>query len=312
VNAAPLFSIVTPTLNQGRFIEHTIRSLLAQTCTDYEHIVIDGGSTDGTRDILRRNEGRYPMRWVSGADEGMYEAVNKGLAMARGRIHAYLNSDDLYLPWTLDLVAKYLTAHEAIDVVFGDAINIDEETGLEHLRIFPGFDRQRLVEVWPLPQPATFWRAGVSEALSGFDQSLKYVGDWDFFIRTSSTFRVRKLDEVLAIERRHGASKTIGQSDAMVAETAMMLNRYRDPTMSRLGRTFVKARALAARRRTWLRFLREARRTHRAAGGPWGNLLSSGTLSLSIPRLVAGMVPGAPYSWKVGAVGTDKDWLRPE
>lgn len=311
VSGAPLVSIVTPTLNQGRFIEHTIRSLLAQTYGDFEHIVVDGGSTDETHDILRRYESKYRMRWVSGKDAGMYDAINKGLGMAEGRLHAYLNSDDLYFPWTLEIVTAYLVAHPDVDVVYGDTINVDDATWGEHFRILPGFDAARLVHVWPIQQPAAFWRIGVSTGVSGFDPSLMYVGDWDFFIRASQRFRFEKVDEFLAIERRHATSKTIGEEDSMAVENGLMLRRYQGLGMSRARRTLLLTRALVARRAAWLRFLGEARRPHHEPDGPWGRLLTSGTLSISVPRLAAGLIPGAPYRWKVGAIRTGRDWLRP-
>ena len=97
----PLVSVITPVLNGGSTLELTLRSVAAQKYRNLEHIVIDGGSTDQTLDILRRFRSSIPFRWVTEKDSGMYSAINKGIAMARGDVLAYLNADDLYFPWTL-------------------------------------------------------------------------------------------------------------------------------------------------------------------------------------------------------------------
>lgn len=307
----PLFSIITPTFNQGRYVEHTIKSLLAQTFDDFEHIVVDGGSTDETLDILRRYEGEYRMSWTTGTDDGMYDAINKGLAWATGHIHAYLNSDDLYFPWTLRVVAEVMQANRAIGVVYGDSVNVDEVTGAEHLRLNPPFDEGRLRYVWSLVQPAAFWRSEVSDSTGGFDPEYKYVGDWDFFIRASEHFRFAKHDEFLAIERRHQASKTIGEEDPMARESSRMLLRHIRPDTTPTQRRLLRIRAVLARRRTWLRFLSQARRDEHDETRPWGRFLAAADIHVDVPRLAGGFIPGMPYRVKAGAVRSNRDWLRP-
>src|SRR5262245_60785129 len=99
-------SIITPTLNRAPLLEYTLRSVRGQSYANVEHIVVDGKSNDGTRDLLQRYEPTYNLRWTSESDSGMYAAINRGLGMASGDILAYLNSDDLYFPWTLELVAR--------------------------------------------------------------------------------------------------------------------------------------------------------------------------------------------------------------
>src|SRR5512143_842563 len=128
---APTVSIVTPTLNQARFLRRTLDSVRAQTYPVSEHIVVDGGSTDGTLDILAREGERPALQWTSGPDGGMYEAVNKGLAMASGEILGYLASDDVYLPWTIEAVVEAFAARPTVDIVFGDGITIEEESGTQ-------------------------------------------------------------------------------------------------------------------------------------------------------------------------------------
>lgn len=103
----PLVSIITPSFNQGDFIADNILCIRNQMYKNIEHIIIDGSSTDDTLEVLKKYEGSYNMRWVSEPDNGMYEAVNKGLKMSKGEILAYLNSDDLYLPWTVKVVVRF-------------------------------------------------------------------------------------------------------------------------------------------------------------------------------------------------------------
>jgi hypothetical protein len=160
-----------------------------------------------------------------------------------------------------------------------------------------------------MSQPTLFWRREVTLGLEGFRSDLKYVGDWDFLIRASERYKIVKVDEFLAIERRHGASKTLGESGPMAAENDQMLRRHRESAASRIGASLAYARATAARRATWLRFLREARRPDHPQGTAWSNLLTAGAVEIDVPRLLAGFVPGVPYRWKSGAVRTGRDWL---
>ena len=121
----PLVSIVTPTFERAHFIERTIRSVAGQSYPHVEHIVVDGASKDGTAALLERCATQYNLRWVSEPDRGMYDAINKGLRMARGEIVAYLNSDDLYFPWSVERVVDAFRQDIATDLVYGDALRID-------------------------------------------------------------------------------------------------------------------------------------------------------------------------------------------
>ena len=130
-----LVSIVTPTLDRVDLLRHTIESVKRQTHANLEHIIVDGGSTDGTLELLTRYEGSYPMRWVSEPDDGMYQAINKGLRSASGDILAYLNSDDLYFPWTVDTVV------EALRKLARSAANWPRSTICSVLALSPGSHR---------------------------------------------------------------------------------------------------------------------------------------------------------------------------
>src|SRR5690349_10977185 len=132
-------SIVTPTLQRATFLERTLRSIRAQTYPSVEHIVVDGGSTDGTLPLLEQYASTYNMRWLSEPDGGIYDAINKGMRMATGDILAYLNSDDLYFPWTVDVVMRAFEEHPEADLVYGDAIRLDEIRGWVTPAFMPPF-----------------------------------------------------------------------------------------------------------------------------------------------------------------------------
>jgi len=139
----PLVSIVTASYNQGKFLEETILSVKNQDYSNIEHIIVDGGSTDNTVEILKRYDGTYDMRWVSEADGGMYAAINKGLRLSRGDVLAYLNSDDRYFPWTVAVAVQALQDHPEVGFVFGDTLNVKEGTDSVSLLFYPTFGISR-------------------------------------------------------------------------------------------------------------------------------------------------------------------------
>jgi len=206
----PRISIITPSYNQGRFIEETVKSVLAQDYPDVEHIIIDGGSTDGTLEIL----GKYShLKTISGPDKGQAEAVNKGLKMASGEIIGWLNSDDTYFPGTLKEVAAAIDPGKGIYMAMGRCAYIDEEghfTGKEHPSAFSGHGN--VVKVWKghtIPQPALFFHRKVYEECGGLDESLYFVLDYELFLRYTERFGIRPVDRLWATYRLHSASKTL-------------------------------------------------------------------------------------------------------
>ncbi|HVO97775.1 MAG TPA: glycosyltransferase family 2 protein [Bryobacteraceae bacterium] len=218
----PLVTIVTACLNSGRFVEQTILSVLEQGYPRLEYIVMDGGSTDGTIEILKKYEAR--LRWRSSPDKGAADAINKGFALGSGAILGFLNADDLYLPGAVSAAVRHL--REAEDAgVYGDAWWIDEAGG----RIAPypvkEFDRAALNRGCFICQPASLFRRSAFESVGGLDPDLHLAFDYDFWLRLTRTHRLRRIPEALAESRMHRANKTLGQREAAFRETFRVLKR---------------------------------------------------------------------------------------
>jgi len=232
----PRISIVTPSLNQGAFIERTIRSVLEQGYPDLEHIVVDGLSTDGTAETLARHPHLIVIRE---ADGGQGEAINKGFARASGAILGFLNADDTLEPGTLFDVARRLDAGAGRHVVMGRCRFIDADdrfTGIEHPSAFAG--HERVLAIWRghwLPQPAIFWTRAAWERAGPLDAGEHLVLDYDLFCRMSRHFAFEPVDRVYANYRLHEASKTVGADDATRLERSIRVSRrYWGPWWSAL------------------------------------------------------------------------------
>lgn len=222
--ASPLVSIVTPCRNAAQFIEETIASVLAQDYPRIEYIVMDGGSTDGTLDILRRFEGR--LRWVSGHDRGAADAINRGFSISYGEIFAYLNADDLYLPGAVSTAVRALEDHPESAVVYGDAWWIDESG--DRIAPYPvrDFDRALLSRECFICQPASFLRHGAFENVGGMDPDVDLTFDYELWMRLSRTYTMRRIPETLALSRMHRSNKSLGQRREVFRETFRVLRRH--------------------------------------------------------------------------------------
>ncbi|MCL4553031.1 MAG: glycosyltransferase [Candidatus Marsarchaeota archaeon] len=205
----PRVSIVTPSYNQAQFIEETIRSVLLQGYPDLEYIIIDGGSTDGSVDIIRRYE-PWLAYWVSEKDRGQSEAINKGFARATGEIVAWLNSDDVYMPGGISQAVVALCSHPEASLAHGDVQIMDEVGQVTRLAVTHG-DAWHLVN-WlsgkGLAQQATFWRRSLFGEIGLLRPDLRFIMDYEFFLRASEHHVFLHLPAVLARFRIHGQSKT--------------------------------------------------------------------------------------------------------
>ena len=221
-------SVVTPSLNQGRFLPECLASVrvAAENARGHEveHIVIDGGSNDGTLDILRA---QTFARWISEPDSGQSEAINKGLRQSTGDILAYLCADDLYEPQAVAHVLDAFAADEAIDVIYSDFFFLEGDSGRKRSKSSATFRADNLHNSNPLGQPAVWWRRRVYDTFGGFDESLHYCMDHEYWLRLGAKARWHRFPEALAASRLHSDAKTSRQLADMWRETARMLTRDR-------------------------------------------------------------------------------------
>ncbi len=241
VPRAPAITVVTPSLNQGAFIERTIRSVLEQNYERVRHLVIDGGSTDGTLEILQRARDRYPGRFdfVSEPDRGQAHAVNKGFDRASGDVVGWLNSDDVYEPGCFEAVAGAFRDHPGCDVLYGRAHYLGEEDQL--LGVYPThteFRWQTLAHECFICQPTVFLRRRVLDDGFRLDEELLMCMDYDFWIRLGKELEVRFLDQVVASSRMYRDNKTISRRSEVYREIFRTVKRHygRLPFSWALGR----------------------------------------------------------------------------
>ncbi len=240
----PLVSIVTPSFNQARYLEATIQSVLSQTYPRLEYIIVDGGSTDSSVDIIKKyvlDSSDLPLDqkqasglqkhkitwWVSEKDKGQTDALNKGFARANGDILAWLNSDDTYEPNAIWSVVKFMQPNPEIGLLYGDANYINEEgrvigkfpaaqTGLKRLR--EGYVH--------IPQQASFFRGKLWREVGPLDPSFYFAMDYDLWVRLATRSQVKYVPQTWANFRLHTAGKTIAADDRCWPE--MVRVHYRD------------------------------------------------------------------------------------
>ncbi len=186
--SAPLVSIVTPSFNSKPYIKATIESVINQNYHNIEHIIIDGGSTDGTIDVLKN----YPnINWVSEGDNGQSHAINKGFNLAKGEIIGWLNSDDTYEPNVVINSVKFLLENVDVDIVCSHINIIDENDQIIGVSLTEPFDLVKLLNHNVIKQPTVFMRRRVIDELKGVNEELHYVMDWEFWLRAGlSDFKI--------------------------------------------------------------------------------------------------------------------------
>lgn len=217
-------SVVTPSYNQGRFIERTLQSVSTQTGVEVDHFVADGGSTDETVAILQRHTGT--VRWVSESDRGQAHAVNKGISATDGEIIGWLNSDDVYYPGALASVREFFQRNPHVDVMYGQADHIDvDDRAFEPYPTEP-WDLERLHDKCFMCQPAVFVRRRALQAYGLLDESLQYCMDYELWLRLGAAGAVfAHVPAKLAGSRLYPETKTLGSSVAVHREINRMLRR---------------------------------------------------------------------------------------
>lgn len=220
-------SIVTPSLNQGRFLERTIRSVLDQEGVRIEYFVADGGSDDETPEVLRRHDGR--LRWISRPDRGQSHAVNRGLRATGGDIIGWLNADDVYYPLAVSRAVAAMRADPSIDVIYGRADWIDESDAV--IAPYPAepWDFERLKHTCFICQPAVFFRRRVLERFGPLDESLQYCMDYEYWLRLGAGgAKFAYVDHILAGSRLHAKTKTLSRRFQVHREICRMFSeRFR-------------------------------------------------------------------------------------
>lgn len=216
-------SVITITLNRCDFLRKAIDSVLAQNYEDIEHIVIDGGSTDGTVEMLRG----YPhLKWISEPDDGQADAMNKGLRRASGDIFAWLNSDDTYPPNTFMTVADYFKTHESVAMIFGRCNLVNKQgESIGQTRMHEFQLRRVLLGFNNINTPATFVRLSAMRQLGEFDLNLRATYDVDMWIRVARQFKVQALNVMLSNLCLHDGSGLVG-TRAHVKELPLLRERY--------------------------------------------------------------------------------------
>lgn len=223
---SPLVSIVTPSFNQGCFLRRTIESVLGQTYPNIQYVVIDGGSTDESVDILESYGDRFD--WISEPDKGQTDAINKGMARVQGDILAYLNSDDVLLPDAVEKVVRFFQAHPQCDMVYGDADYIDVHDNIIGRYKTAGYSFSRLVQDCMVCQPATFWRRRAAERVGPFDEALNYTMDYDYWLRIAEAGKgdIRFLPERLAQSRLYAETKTLSARPEIFREIFKICQKH--------------------------------------------------------------------------------------
>ena len=205
----PQVSIVTPSFNQASYLETTIKSVLSQKYPNLEYIIMDGGSSDGSVDIIRQYEAHLAY-WVSEPDKGQVDAINRGLSRATGDILGWVNSDDFYEPGALKKVVQTFINNSDVQLVYGEGWYVD----VNGERIRPcKFVKSRFRDLYiynkdPTLQAATFWTRDLWEAIGPLDESLNWVFDWDWFIRAYQKTRFHYIPCFLANYRVQPQAKT--------------------------------------------------------------------------------------------------------
>jgi glycosyltransferase involved in cell wall biosynthesis len=258
-----LVSIITPSFNQAEFLEQCMRSVLGQDHSGLEYLVVDGGSTDGSLEIMQKYADRLAW-WASEKDAGQADAINKGLAHSHGDIVAWLNSDDYYLPGAVGAAVEVLEAHPGVALVYADMQAVDENGRLMNVLKYRQRSLEDLLCFSIIGQPATFMRRDAVEAVGGLDPSLHYLLDHQLWIKLASRGEILHVKDTWAAARYHAAAKNrllaheFGREAFRIVEWASADSRLRGVLKP------LRTRVPAAAYRVEARYLVDADRPWRA------------------------------------------------
>jgi glycosyltransferase involved in cell wall biosynthesis len=223
-SALPSIAVVTPSYMQGCYLERTMQSILAQEYPKLGYIVQDGGSTDGSVEIIKRYESKLAA-WESAPDAGQSAAIKRGFEKSGGEIMAWLNSDDLHMPGTLRYVGEYFAKHPSVDAVYGHRVIIDDSDGEVGRWVMPRHEAEMLKWADYVPQETLFWRRSLWDKVDGVDASFRFALDWDLLIRFQKAgAKIVRLPYFLGCFRVHPKQKT----------SAEMVNSHGEREMARI------------------------------------------------------------------------------
>jgi len=270
----PKITVVTPSLNQGRFLEDTILSVLGQQYPNLEYIILDGGSTDGSVAIIRKYESNLAY-WVSEQDGGQAAAINSGFARASGDILCWLNSDDMYLPGTLLHIAARLDPEKS-ELLFGNCLHFIEDTSITYgSSVRRNHEQTDLALTDYVIQPSTFWTRKAWQQTGILDETLHFGFDWEWLLRArKSGVAFLPEDKYLSVYRIHKDHKTGTGGERRRKELAVIYGRHAGVHYERLYSRACASRSLAAVRK----WIRRARLT----------AIESRLLKVMFPRLFRG------------------------
>jgi glycosyltransferase involved in cell wall biosynthesis len=309
----PLVTIVTPSFNQAATLAETLASVAAQDYPAIEHLVVDGGSTDGSVELLKSAKG---IRWLSEKDRGQSDAINKGMRMARGEVVAFLNSDDLLLPGAVSAVVAHLEAHPEVDLVYGDGIVIDAQGNTLWEWLSRPEDWRLLADYFFLwndftnyvMQQATFWRRSLHDRIGFFDESFHYAMDVEFWLRTgASGARLDHLPVMLAKFRMAPGTKSLSSPTIFWEDMLELFRRYNRAGMGRFTEQY-----LFEEMKKCGVGLDEARSRFRAvAERRWKGISDAAALrALADERAPGALVRLADDAWNEGDAGRARSLLR--
>ena len=225
----PKISIVTPSYNQGPYLEKTIRSVLLQGYPNLEYIIIDGGSTDQSVEVIRKYE-PWIDYWVSEKDQGQSHAINKGLSGASGDLLGWLNSDDWYLEGALFKLAAAYLDDTSVGAVSGQGHIVDHGDNVTHTPKFVQIDKQSLLDWWSkgndFMQPSCLFTKAAWQDCGPLDEGLHFSMDIDLWLKIAERYRFRKIEDLLSLSLTHADAKTAALRNAMFADLVVVLMRH--------------------------------------------------------------------------------------
>lgn len=236
-----LVSIIVPSFNQGRYIRETLDSILSQDYRPIEALVIDGGSTDETLDVLRSYGDLPELRWWSEPDKGVVDAVNKGLARASGEIVAIQSSDDVYLPGAVSAIATEFMADPELALAYGDVEYIDQDSRVISRTHLPRFELAEYIgKVSYIPQPAAFFTHTAAREAGPWREDISYAADAEFYLRVVSKRKAKKVDRLVARYRYHDAQRDKAGARIMRDWETGVAPYLRDPRFRRHARSGIQ------------------------------------------------------------------------